>query len=275
MIGSNNNRKRSMLTGLSVAAIVAIIGGTSYFGSSYGFLGAANAEEGTSGSHTEGAGAGNKGGQGGHSDGQTGDDSGHTDTGGKKGPKNGANGLGDDGHGQGGPDADSEGKGPKAGSAGSTRSGKPVWSQEGLPEVELGRLNVARSPSHVLDRAYAEAMATLSPEMAAFYNQSLSDIVMSLSTNFDNQTYIDSPLQNLSMLRDALDGSISLPGVSNSNETLMAVFLGVASDKTVPISPDAVTAVSTILGAPVSPTEAARLAADAEAVRIAVLAGHG
>ena len=44
-----------MLTGLSVAAIVAIIGGTSSFGSSYGFLGAANAEEGTSGSHTEGA----------------------------------------------------------------------------------------------------------------------------------------------------------------------------------------------------------------------------
>jgi hypothetical protein len=43
----------------------------------------------------------------------------------------------------------------------------------------------------------------------------------------------------------------------------------------VPISPDTVIAVTTILGQPLSDAEAAALAAEAEAIRIAVLAGHG
>ena len=55
------------------------------------------------------------------------------------------------GQGQGGPGEDSDGKGPQAGSGGS-EGGKPAWAQEGIPEVELGRLNVARSPDKVLDQ---------------------------------------------------------------------------------------------------------------------------
>jgi hypothetical protein len=84
-------------------------------------------------------------------------------------------------------------------------------------------------------------------------------------------------LQNLALLKDALDGTSTLTtlGVTNTNETLMAVFLGVASDKTITISTDTAIAVSTILDAPLTDAEAAALAADAEAIRIAVLAGHG
>lgn len=180
------------------------------------------------------------------------------------------------GAGQGGPGPDSEGKGPKAGAQGAS-GGKPVWAQEGIPEVELGRLNVARSPSKVLDQALAEALATLSPEMIEFYNQDLASIIEALSLSFDEQTYIDSPLQNLSLLKDVLDGTSVLAdlGVTTDAATLEAVFLGVASDKTVPISAETVEAVTTILGDPITGAEAEALAAAAESVRIAVLAGHG
>lgn len=186
---------------------------------------------------------------------------------------------GGQGTGQGGPGDDSDGKGPQAGGPSTSGSGggKPVWAQEGIPEVELGRLSVARSPDQVLQRAYDEALASLSPEMVDFYSMSLDDMILELSTNWDNITIIDSPLQNLALLEDALDGTSQLTslGVTNTNDTLMAVFLGVASDKNVAISPDTAIAVSTILGTPLSDAEAAALAADAEAIRIAVLAGHG
>lgn len=181
------------------------------------------------------------------------------------------------GNGQGGPSVDSDAKGPHAGSPSGSAGGKPVWSKEGIPEVELGRLNVARSPDHVLQRAYDEALATVSPEMVSFYNLSLDAMVTQLSLSFDTTTYIDSPLQNLALLKDALDGSTALSsvGVTNNVGTLEAVFLGVASDKTVPISANTVIAVTTILGTPVTGTAADQLAAAAEAIRIAVLAGHG
>lgn len=186
---------------------------------------------------------------------------------------------GGQGAGQGGPSADSDGKGPQAGgpSTAGSAGGRPVWAKEGIPEVELGRLSVARSPDQVLQRAYDEALASLSPEMVDFYSLSLDEMIMELSTNWDNITIIDSPLQNLALLKEALDGTSALTtlGVTNTNDTLMAVFLGVASDKTLPISSETVVAVSTILGTPITGAEADALAADAEAIRIAVVAGHG
>lgn len=198
---------------------------------------------------------------------------------GGKGEQAGQGNQGGSGAGQGGPDPDSDSKGPQAGGPATTGSGggKPVWAQEGIPEVELGRLSVARSPDQVLQRAYDEALANLTPEMVSFYSMDLDTMIYELSTNFDNLTFIDSPLQNLALLEDALDGSSVLTtlGVSNTNDTLLAVFLGVASDKNLSITPDTVTAVTTILGTPYSDTDAAALAIDAEAIRIAVLAGHG
>lgn len=179
--------------------------------------------------------------------------------------------------GQGGPSADSEGKGPKAGSAGDSGGGKPVWASEGIPEVELGRLSVARSPDQVLDRALAEVLAGLTPEMVSYYNLTIEEAVTALSLSFDTTAFVDSPLQNLALLKDMLDGSSVLTenGVVNALDTLAAMLLGAASDKTVPISTDTVIAVTTILGTPITGDAAEALAAEAEAIRIAILAGHG
>lgn len=181
------------------------------------------------------------------------------------------------GKGQGGPGEDSDGKGPQAGNAGASGGGKPIWAQEGIPEVELGRLNVARSPDQVLDRSLTEALKTLTPEMVSYYNLTLDQAVEALSLNFDTTVFVDSPLQNLALLKDMLDGTSALTasGVVNDTATLAAMMLGAASDKTVPISVDTVIAVTAILGTPVTGDAAAQLAADAEAIRIAILAGHG
>lgn len=223
-------------------------------------------EDGEGGQGGQGSGQGNQGGQGQ----------------GSKGAQSGQDNQGGQGSGQGGPDPDSDSKGPQAGGPADTGSGggKPVWAQEGIPEVELGRLSVARSPEHVLERALLEADATLTAEMVSFYNQSLSAIIDDLSLNWDTISIYDSPLQNLALFSDILeDGKTVLDGVSTSDpEKLLAVFLGVASDKNVPISEDTVIAVTTILSKDLDnmiSIDTADVAADAEAVRIAVLAGHG
>ncbi|WP_156883399.1 hypothetical protein [Salipiger mucosus] len=181
--------------------------------------------------------------------------------------------------GSGGPQGDIDGRGPQAdaGGGGST-GGQPVWSDEGIPEVELGRLSVARSPDRVIEMAYDEALVTLSSDMLDFYNQSLSEILDDLANEWDTISLIDSPLQNLALMQDALDGSSVLAenyGVTTDNDTLLAVFLGVASDKELPISADTVIAVTTILGTPVTGEDAEALAEAAEDVREAVVLGHG
>lgn len=188
----------------------------------------------------------------------------------------GNDGKGGEGQGQGGPGEDSDAKGPRAGSGGS-EGGKPAWAQEGIPEVELGRLNVARSPDKVLDQALSEAVSSLTPEMIAYYNMSLNDAISELSLNFDNVTFIDSPLQNLALLANVLEGGTALAdaGVTTGDSVLAAMLLGAASDKTVPISTNTVIAITTILGTPVIGEAAEELASRAEAIRIAILAGHG
>lgn len=196
---------------------------------------------------------------------------------GQGGQGEGGQGQGGEGQGQGGPSEDSDGQGPKAGSGGN-EGGKPVWAQEGIPEVELGRLNVARSPDHVLDRAFDEALASLTPEMVAFYNLSTPDMLNELANNFDGISYIDSPLQNLALLRDALDGTSALNdmGVTTDKDTLTAVFLAVAADKEGEgISVATVVALTTILGTPIIGDDAVELQALSEAIRIALVAGHG
>jgi hypothetical protein len=180
------------------------------------------------------------------------------------------------GQGQGGPGEDSDGKGPQAGGPAEDGGGKPVWAQEGIPEVELGRLSVARSPDQVLERALAEAVASLTPEMIAYYEMSLEEAQTELSLNFDNVAFIDSPLQNLALLKDLLKGGTALTSeVDNDSTLLAAMLLGAASDKTVPITTATVVAVTTILGTPIDGTAADTLADMAEDIRIAILAGHG
>jgi hypothetical protein len=65
---------------------------------------------------------------------------------------------------------------------------------------------VARS-DQVLDRALAWALSNISPDIVSFYNLSLEDAITTLSLEFDTVTMYDSPLQSLSLLRDALDGT--------------------------------------------------------------------
>jgi hypothetical protein len=244
------------------------------------------------GGHEDGGQSGGSGrGKGGsHDEGH--DDSSHDDTeggheSGGKGGRAGSKGGGHDdgaegghegggGEGRGGPGGGGEGDGGGRGQ-GAGGAGRPVWAQEGIPEVELGRLNVARSPDHVLDRAYAEALSTFSEEVAAFYRLDLASMERELATNWDNIRIIDSPLQNLALLRDALDGNSALRevGITTDNDTLLAVFLGTASDKSMPVTTDTALAISAILGQPLSQTEAAALAEEAERIRQAILEGHG
>lgn len=261
-------RAGSGLAIVSAFALAAALGGHGNGPLAGGPAGAAFAQ-----GHDEGGQGGlrrGRGGQGGgHEDGGH-DDGGH-DEGGHEGGS-GHGGSGGSGHGGSGQGA---GQGSCKGSGGGNAGGRPPWAQEGIHEVELGCLSVVRSPDRVLDRALAEALASFTPAMAEFYSQPLDEVILSLSTEFESQSYIDSPLQNLALFKGVLDGSTSLPGVSASPGTLAAVFLGTASDKSIPISTDTVRAVTTILGVPLSEGNAATLAAQAEAVRIAILAGHG
>ncbi|MGI1661475.1 hypothetical protein ACRDNQ_04475 [Palleronia sp. KMU-117] len=231
------------------------------------------------GGHGGGQGSG-KGGSGGHEDGghEDGghDDGGHDDGGHESGGK------GQGGSGSGGGQGQGAGEGSGAGNGGQGSQGgqsqsRPVWAQEGIPEVELGRLNVARSPAQVIDRAYAEAVGAMTPEVTAFYALTLDQMETVLREDWDTLQIIDSPLQNLALLRDGLDGTSILvsSGINTDNDALLAVFLGTASDKGLPITRETALAVSTILGQPLSEGAAQALAEDAERIRLAIVAGHG
>lgn len=206
------------------------------------------------------------------------------------------------GAGQGGPSSDSDAKGPRFGGSGSKpapgdQGGRPVWAQEGVPsDVELGRLSVVRAPAQVLDRQLQEALATLSP---AFYNavisianapttpaEKLAALIALVKQSFTDPTMVrvDSPLQNLALYKDVfVDGIIaaSTGTISattyNSALLVMAVFIGSAADKTIPITQATVDAINKIMaltpaaGAPTS----AEVSNWAEEVRKAIAEAHG
>ena len=197
----------------------------------------------------------------------------------------------------------SDKKGPRFGGGENSRKpsegttgGRPGWAKEGIPEVELGRLSVARSPAHVLDHAFSEAVSnwtsmgstvmvlsaegqeTLTMTVAQLYSLPASEFSYIVQTYYPSIVRIDSPLENLSLLKSfALTGATPLAGTTPaSRDDFIAIFLGSASDKTIPISADTVTAVNTILGLPaLTPEQTADIAAKAEEVRLAILSGHG
>lgn len=188
------------------------------------------------------------------------------------------------GSGQGAPSADSDAKGPRYSGGASTGSkgGKPTWSQEGIDEsVEMGRLNVARSPEKVIDKAAASALATLQANPALYQLPNLTAVIAAIkSGTLPDGTAIvriDSPLENLGLYKDLLkDGSIAGFTTTLSTADLAAIFLGGAADKTVPIATATVNNINTILKLPaMSPEQAAAVAASADAVRAAILEAHG
>lgn len=241
---------------------------------SNGLLISANTAKAAEGGHSGGhSGGGHS--SGGHSDGH---DSGHEDdshaghTPGSKGKGRGHSGR------QGGSGHDVARGGGKAVENSIFRERRPVWAREGIPEVELGRLNVSRAPGHVLARAEAEALLNYSEEMAALYNISADEAASLLQTNYRDIARFDSPLQNLALYKDLIIfGQSQLSGINpRSQIDLAAIFLGSASDKNIPVTEDTVIAVNRILGLiELAPDDRASLVSKADQVRSAILTGHG
>ena len=131
----------------------------------------------------------------------------------------------------------------------------------------------------MLDRAYLEALSNFTSDKVALYNMSIEQAAFVLRTDFRNVSMLDSPLQNLSLLRDILEDGQSvlntLDQVQNDNLTLAAIFLGTASDKSIQILPETAYALSIILGYELTEGQARALAFDAEIIRAAIAEGHG
>lgn len=115
----------------------------------------------------------------------------------------------------------------KKGDSGSR--GKPPWAGGAIPEdVELGRLNVARAPDSVLEKARVEVYTT--------YDRDGNGVI----DNPEDLQAVDSPLANLALYKEALlEGKWSLDQA--------AIFLGKASDKNLTLSGESVKALNLIL----------------------------
>ena len=162
------------------------------------------------------------------------------------------------------------------------RGRRPVWAREGIPEVELGRLNVSRAPGHVLARAEGEALASYQQAMSRLYSLDADQAAALLAGSFAEVARYDSPLQNLALYKDVMTfGDTRLRSmdpslIPASQLDVAAIFLGSASDKTIPISEETVIALNRILGlVEMNPEDRAVLASKAETVRQAILTGHG
>jgi hypothetical protein len=193
--------------------------------------------------------------------------------------------------GQRGPSADSDGTPHRGQPLPGTRGGRPVWAGDGaIPEVELGRLNVSRAPSRVLESRYAEVLANWSTmgvtqvtlggvtyTVAQLYSLPAAQYAALLTAYYDQIVRIDSPLENLALLRAIyLAPSTLLPGITPaSNSDLAAIAIASASDKTIPVSINTVVALNTILGLNIPADQVPYIASQAELVRQAILLGHG
>lgn len=127
-------------------------------------------------------------------------------------------------------------------------------------EVELGRLNVGRSPSQVLNSRAQEVVTLLSSATALTTDASGRLVVTSPDGSVKT---IDAPLENLAiyialMTQGTIPGVTDLPGTEFDHlvdGTLTAAdmaaavsFLAAASDKFSPLSLDAVAYINAILG---------------------------
>mgnify|MGYP004147705655 CR=1 FL=1 len=265
---------RSDLIRSSALAIALLCGAALVAGSfTIASVSDAQAQQG-SGQGGGGHGGGGQGGGGQGGGGQGGGGGGHD--GGSSGGSGGSQGANKGGgHSTSAEPTDSDGRGPQYGKPDGSR-GKPVWAAEGIPEVELGRLNVIRAPGNILDSARAELVKTFDADGITYYNMTAEALADLLRSDWDNVTavMIDSPLENLAVFRDAVNGVSVLPGVTVDID-LMAITLGMASDKNVPISDNTVIAVITILGGDPADFNVSALADKAEDIRAAALAGHG
>jgi len=285
---SNISKTRRLVLS-SVAAVAIVAGGGMFYATDLPDLATGTAMAQGGGGH------GGPGGSGGH-DGGSHDDGSHDAGGGHDGGGShggqGAGGQGAGGQGSGGQGAgnqggavgprgdepDSDGRGPQYGKPEGSQGGKPVWAQEGIPAVELGRLNVIRSPDHVLARALAEVLVNFDPDTTAYlYEMDAFDFAQEIKVKWDEIAMVDSPLENLALLEELWStGSTSLPTVDPASQIdLAAILIGCASDKNIPVSDDTVIALASIVGVDLTHAAIDAIALKAEEVRIAVLEAHG
>jgi hypothetical protein len=114
--------------------------------------------------------------------------------------------------------------------------------------------------------------------MSGLYNLTAKEAAVLLERQYFDLARIDSPLQNLALYKNVMiTGNSKLPGVQPASQMdLAAIFLGSASDKTIPISKDTVSALNTILGITgLSQENQSILATRAETIRSAIQIGHG
>jgi hypothetical protein len=134
-------------------------------------------------------------------------------------------------------------------------------SEDLVVPVEIGRLNVSRSPTKVSSHSYDEALSTLNAATAI----SVDDSGRLVVTIDGVEKTIDSPLENLALYealmtngylpgfvpKDGVDlGSLSFltdKSVTNADLLQAASFLAAASDKTGSISEDTVVYVDSFL----------------------------
>jgi hypothetical protein len=138
------------------------------------------------------------------------------------------------------------------------RGGSPPWTGGEVSGDSLGRLNVARAPSQVLDRAKDEAYA----EFLDLNGDGIVDSGADL-------TSVHSPAANVALYAEAIaEGTWTLEQA--------AVFLGNAASSHAPITLETVEQINLILGVGDNLTaeQVARLASDAEKARLAAGESH-
>ena len=215
-----------------------------------------------------GGGSGGSGEGGGHGGGQGGQGAGSGEGGGQGAGSGQGSGHGGQGAGKGSEGKGGQGKGAGTGSSG----GKPNWAGQEL--VDIGRLNVIRSPDMVLDRALTNLLAEIGAINLDLYSKSAEDFAAALTTL---EGLIDSPLQNLALLEDYWTEQKSpLPGVTPAGYVdYSGILIGVAIDKTMTPTKEIVLALATIVGVKMDEEMAQDIADAAIVVQTKVVELHG
>lgn len=114
----------------------------------------------------------------------------------------------------------------------------PAEYEDQVVEIEFGRLNVSRSPDHVTDHAFNEAVSKLASGTVTV--DEAGRLVV-------DGVAIDSPLENLALYSYIMTGgnttALNLPANFDP-----ASLLGAAADKTKPITVDKVVYLNSMLG---------------------------
>ena len=223
-------------------------------------------------------GGGGHGGSGGGEGGGSGGGAGGEGAGGGHGGGQGAGSGEGGGHGGQGAGKGSEAGSGKGAGAGGQKGGqgKPKWAGQEL--VDIGRLNVIRSPDLVLDRALANLLAELSVVTKLDnYEMTAEEFAAALT---DLEGIINSPLQNLSLVEklwtDGTDAVETDLGITiDDPEQFAGILIGVAIDKTMEPTPEIVAAVATIVGEPLTDAQITEITEAAKDVWSKVVELHG